>query len=129
MPSTLIRGKYVLSKVTDRDIVETITDGAVFQQDGEIIDVGRYDKLKARYAADEEIGSDQYRVLPGLVNSHQHGRGVSNVLKGIQDDLSFSAERPNSHNGYDHAEIYNKIDANPSYRGLFPYNELKLIEF
>ncbi len=82
MSTTLIRGKYVLCKVNDQDEVEMISDGAVFQRDGEIVDVGKYDSLKARYAADEEIGSDQHMVLPGLVNAHQHARGVPYVLLG-----------------------------------------------
>jgi 5-methylthioadenosine/S-adenosylhomocysteine deaminase len=86
MPSTLIKGKYVLCKVSDQDMVEAISDGAVFQKDGEIIDVGKYDTIKARYTADEEIGSDQHMVLPGLVNAHQHGKGVSYILMGTLDD-------------------------------------------
>jgi len=86
MSSTLIRGKYVLCRIDDQDTVELIDDGAIFQQDGEIIDVGKYDSIKVRYIADEEIGSDQHMVLPGLINSHQHGRGVSYLLKGTPDD-------------------------------------------
>ena len=86
MPTTLIRGKYVVCKVSEQDTVEVIDDGAVFQKDGEIIDVGKYDTIKAGYTADEEIGSDQHVVLPGLVNAHQHGRGVGDVLMGILDD-------------------------------------------
>ena len=69
MSSTIIKGKYVLCRVSDQDTVEMIVDGAVFQRDGEIIDVGKHDTIKASYAADEEIGSDQHMVLPGLVNS------------------------------------------------------------
>ncbi|MFC1995892.1 amidohydrolase family protein [Chloroflexota bacterium] len=86
MPSTLIKGKYVLCKVGNKDKIEVITDGAVFQKDGEIIDVGKYDTIKACYATDEEIGSDQHMVLPGLVNAHQHTRGVSHLLRGASDD-------------------------------------------
>ncbi len=66
MSSILIKGKYVVCKVIDQDTIEVISDGAVFQKDGEIIDVGSYDNIKARYTADEEIGSDHHMVLPGL---------------------------------------------------------------
>lgn len=86
MPSSLIKGKYVLSKVEDQDKVELISDGAVFQRDGEIIDVGKYESIKARYVADEEIGSDEHIVLPGFVNAHHHGRGLSSLLGGALDD-------------------------------------------
>ena len=86
MSSTLIKGKYMLCQVSDQDTIELISDGAVFQKNGEIIDVGKYDIIKARYSADEEIGSDQHMILPGLVNAHQHGRGVPYALIGTPDD-------------------------------------------
>ena len=86
MSSTIVKGKYILCKVNDQDSIEIISDGAVFQKDGEIIDVGAYDIIRARYTPDEEIGSDQHVVLPGLVNAHQHTRGVSHLLRDAQDD-------------------------------------------
>ncbi len=86
MTTTIIRGKYVLCKVEDDDKVKIISDGAVVQQDGKIIDVGNYDSINARYVADEEIGSDRYIVLPGLVNAHQHGNGISHIQLGVTDD-------------------------------------------
>ena len=55
MASTLIRGKYVVAKVIDDQTSEIIEDGAVFQRDGEIVDVGRYEEIKARYTADERL--------------------------------------------------------------------------
>lgn len=86
MPSTIIKGKYVLCQVDEKDMVELISDGAVFQRDGEIIEVGKYESIKARYTADEEIGSDKHIVLPGFVNAHHHGRGISSFLGGALDD-------------------------------------------
>ena len=53
MTSTLVRGKYVICKVTGPDSAVVVSDGAVFQRDGEIIEVGRYDELKQRHQADE----------------------------------------------------------------------------
>ena len=63
MSSTIIKGKYVLARVNGRGKVDIIRDGAVLQQDGQIIDVGDYESIKARYAADEEIGSREHLVL------------------------------------------------------------------
>ena len=37
MPSTIIKGKYVLCQVDEKDMVDLISDGAVFQRDGEMI--------------------------------------------------------------------------------------------
>lgn len=86
MPSTLIKGKYIICGVNHLDDVDIMLDGAVFQQDGEIVDIGKYSNLKGRYNADEEIGSDEHVVLPGLVNAHQHGRGVPYLSRGVLDD-------------------------------------------
>ena len=72
MASTLVRGKYVISKVTGPNSAVVVSDGAVLQRDGEIVEVGRYDDLKDRYQADEVIGSPNYVVMPGLVNDHFH---------------------------------------------------------
>ena len=45
MASSLIRGKYVVSKVIDENTSEIIENGAVFQRDGEIIEIGPYDAV------------------------------------------------------------------------------------
>ena len=72
MASSLIRGKYVICKVTSRTAAEVIEDGAVFQRDGTIVAVGKYQELATQYQPDEVIGSDEHVVLPGFVNSHHH---------------------------------------------------------
>ena len=72
MASSLIRGKYVICKVTGAESAEVISDGAVYQRDGEIIEVGRYDDLRVRHPGEELIGSDKLLLIPGLVNDHFH---------------------------------------------------------
>jgi len=72
MPSSLVRGKYVVCKVNDDRSSQIIEDGAVFQRDGEIVDIGTYSDLKAKYSADEELGSSNFAVIPGLINAHHH---------------------------------------------------------
>ena len=72
MTTTLIRGKYVVSRITGPSSAEIISNGAVVQRDGEIIEVGDYAKLKAKYEVDEEIGSSNQMVIPGLINAHHH---------------------------------------------------------
>lgn len=62
----------MITKANADDRVDVVDEGAVFQRDGEIIDVGRYSDLRERYTADEEIGSAQHVVMPGLVNAHHH---------------------------------------------------------
>ena len=72
MVSSLIRGKYVVTRVIDDNASEIIPDGAIFQRDGDIVEVGSFADLKARYTSDEVIGSGNQVVMPGLVNAHHH---------------------------------------------------------
>ena len=72
MPSTLVRGRYVICKVISRTEAQVIEDGAVFQRDGTIVEVGKYRELADKHQADDVIGSVEHVVLPGLVNSHHH---------------------------------------------------------
>ncbi len=74
MASSLIRGKYVVCRVTGRTATEVIEDGAVFQRDGTIVAVGPYRELLAAHGAEagEVVGSSEHIVFPGLVNSHHH---------------------------------------------------------
>ena len=86
MASSHIRGKYVVSRAgTDANSSTVITDGALFQRDGVIEEVGAYNDLKSRHDADEEIGGQDYIVFPGLVNAHHHGRGVTTFQLGTRD--------------------------------------------
>ncbi len=72
MASSLIRGKYLLAGVPSEDSTEVISDGALYQEDGVIVEVGRFDDLKRRRSPDEVIGSGRQLVMPGLVNAHHH---------------------------------------------------------
>ena len=72
MSASIIRGKYVICKITGPDSAEIISDGGVYQEDGAIADVGRWEDLKASHPDAEVIGSPNYVVMPGLVNDHFH---------------------------------------------------------
>ena len=85
--SSLVRGKQVIVRAGhDNESSQVITDGAVFQQDGIIQEVGDYASLKGRHQADEEIGGPNFLVSPGLVNAHHHGRGITTIQMGTPDD-------------------------------------------
>ena len=85
MPSSIIRGKYVVCKITGRDSAQVISEGAVFQQAGEIIEVGKFDQIRARHPTEEVIGSSKHVVMPGLVNDHFHV-GLTPCQLGVLDD-------------------------------------------
>jgi len=72
MGSSLILGKYIIGKASGRDAATVVEDGAVFQRDGTIVDVGPAAELTRRHRADRVLGSSDHVVLPGFVNSHHH---------------------------------------------------------
>ena len=72
MPSSIIRGRYVIQRITGDSTAQVVEDGAVFQRDGEIVEIGRYADISRKYTADEEIGTSEQVVIPGLVNAHHH---------------------------------------------------------
>lgn len=52
-----------------------------------IVDVGARDVLIARYPGAAVVGGEELLLLPGLINSHDHGRGLSTLALGVTDDL------------------------------------------
>ena len=72
MPSSIVRGRKVVCRVTGRHEADVIDDGAVFQRDGTIVDVGSFADVSARHQADEVLGSCDHVVVPGFVNAHHH---------------------------------------------------------
>ena len=82
MNALLVRGKYVITKVVGRDDAEIITDGAVYAEDGCIVEVGDYQSLREKHPSAEVVGSSDHVVIPGLVNDHDHV-GFSAIQLGV----------------------------------------------
>ena len=57
MASSLVRGRHVVCSAPNRTEARVIEDGAVFQRDGRIVEVGPYPVLAAKHRPDEVIGS------------------------------------------------------------------------
>ncbi len=85
MATTLTRGKYVLTRADPGGQSVVLTDGAVAQTDGEIVVAGDYADLRARFPDAEVVGNGRQFLMPGLVNAHHHGRGLSGLLLGQPD--------------------------------------------
>ncbi|MEB3232756.1 MAG: amidohydrolase family protein [Leptolyngbyaceae bacterium] len=77
----LIRGRWLFTGT------ETIRDGAIAIQADTIQAVGQWTELRSQYPDAEILGSEQYGVMPGLINAHHHSNGVPNSLQGIEDDF------------------------------------------
>lgn len=84
MTESLIHGRYVVCGVAGPDEVRMIEDGAIFQRDGEIVEIGDGAELRRRHPGVPEMGSRDHLVMPGLVNAHHHV-GVASTLLGCGD--------------------------------------------
>jgi cytosine/adenosine deaminase-related metal-dependent hydrolase len=81
MSSTLIYGKHL---VIDESTV--LPSGALYIEEERIVDYGPYGELKERYSADRTLGSAETLIIPGLVNAHSHGKGLTDFQRGQLDD-------------------------------------------
>lgn len=85
MTTSLVRGKYVICKVNSRDDAEIIEDGALFQQDGIIKEIGKFEDLFAKYPEHEIIGEPTDLVMSGYTNSHHH-IGLTGIQRGVNNE-------------------------------------------
>jgi cytosine/adenosine deaminase-related metal-dependent hydrolase len=72
-----VTGKYVLTCDSKGSVIK---NGAVIFDHGTIIDFGPFNQMQHRHSLEKVYGSPNHVVLPGLVNSHQHGYGI-NLLR------------------------------------------------
>lgn len=80
MPSLLVKNATVLVTMDGREI----PDGALFAEDGRIVNVGPTLDLPA--IADEVVDLTGHIVVPGLVNTHHHlYQTLTRVFPGAQD--------------------------------------------
>jgi cytosine/adenosine deaminase-related metal-dependent hydrolase len=61
-----------------------MNDGAVFQRDGRIVEVGPYRLLREKYRPEVILGSTRDVVIPGLINCHHHV-GLTPFQLGVPD--------------------------------------------
>ena len=61
-------------------------DFGVCVEGSEILSMGSRQELYNLYPDAEITGGKNLLLLPGLVNSHDHGRGMSTVAEGVRDD-------------------------------------------
>src|ERR1700741_2707437 len=84
MSASLIRSRALVTHAIDRHRWNEITDGAVLQEDGAIVEIGTYPDLSRRYPNVAVVGSGNEVMLPGFVNGHHH-IGLTPVQLGSPD--------------------------------------------
>lgn len=70
--ASLIRGRYIICRVTGRDEVQLLTDAALYQENGRISDLGSWTEMRARYPHAPVLGTGEQLIIPGLINGHHH---------------------------------------------------------
>jgi cytosine/adenosine deaminase-related metal-dependent hydrolase len=78
----LIEGAVVLQSA----FADPLESAAVLVRDGVVAEVGDASELARRHRETPRAGGAGMLVMPGLVNAHQHGEGVSTAQMGFVDD-------------------------------------------
>jgi 5-methylthioadenosine/S-adenosylhomocysteine deaminase len=81
MSTKIVYGKYL---VVDADTV--IPSGALYIEGDRVADYGDHAEITRRYRADRTLGSSEMLVMPGPVNAHSHGKGLTDFQRGQVDD-------------------------------------------
>lgn len=63
-----------------------IPNGAVVIKGVSICDVGTFEELSEKYPNSQRFGGDRFLLIPGLINGHSHGRGLSDFQRGAVDN-------------------------------------------
>lgn len=63
-----------------------IPNGAVAIGGESICDVGAFEEVSAKYPDAKRIGGSRFLLIPGLINGHGHGRGLSDFQRGARDN-------------------------------------------
>ena len=87
MAETIImRGAYAITNPRLGN-AGVIPGGAVAITGGSVVETGPFVAISPKYPEARVIGDDAQLLLPGLVDAHSHGRGLSPIQKGVHNDF------------------------------------------
>jgi cytosine/adenosine deaminase-related metal-dependent hydrolase len=64
-----------------------IPAGAVAITDGTVAETGPFAAIAPKYPVARVVGDGTQLLMPGLVDAHSHGRGLSPIQKGVRNDF------------------------------------------
>src|SRR5258706_8044585 len=82
----LMRGKHVLTDARKKE-KGLIRDGAIAIEGDRIAAVGSFKDISSRFPGVKVLGNGKQLLMPGLVDAHSHGRGMSPIQKGVKNDF------------------------------------------
>ncbi|MBE0532591.1 MAG: amidohydrolase family protein [Rhodospirillales bacterium] len=83
---TLFRGRHVLIDAED-GIGRWIDDGAIAVAGATVRESGPFETLRRRFPDATIIGDGSQIVMPGLIDAHTHGYGITRVQAGVGYDF------------------------------------------
>lgn len=83
---TILRGSRVLLDPAN-EAEEWLRDGGVVVVSEEVKETGRFSDLIQRYPDARVVGDGSHVVMPGLVDAHSHGHGLSRIQAGVFFDF------------------------------------------
>jgi cytosine/adenosine deaminase-related metal-dependent hydrolase len=81
----LVRGRHVITDPIAGD-AGVLEDAAVLVSGSRIAAVGDWSVLRRRHPRARVVGTGKQLLMPGLVDAHSHGRGLSPIQKGVLND-------------------------------------------
>jgi cytosine/adenosine deaminase-related metal-dependent hydrolase len=80
----IIRARHLVRRWASETPI--LDDAALYVSNGEIREIGDYAELARRHSNCRTIGDGSHLVMPGFVNAHSHGRGITTLKLGILDE-------------------------------------------
>ena len=84
MKRQLVRGRLLVTRWGAESAA--LERGAVYIEDGIVKETGPFEPLLRLHPESETVGDGTHLVIPGFVNAHSHGRGITTLRRGIPDD-------------------------------------------
>lgn len=81
----IVRGQFVITDVGDGE-EGILRDGAVYFSEGRVSEVGEFNAIKEKYPEEEIKGNGRQLLMPGLIDGHSHGWGMSAIQRGTLFD-------------------------------------------
>src|SRR6266496_3431971 len=82
----IMRGKHVLTDPRKKE-KGVLRDGAIAIEGDRIAALGSFSDLQKRHPGARVLGDGSELLMPGLVDAHSHGRGMSPIQKGVKNDF------------------------------------------
>ena len=81
MSRLVLFGDYIVAAPGEAPI----KDGAVVLENENVVELGPSALLLKRHPDAKLLGGPGTVVIPGLIDAHQHGRGITNIQRGVAD--------------------------------------------